>query len=940
MFDSFSFTNIYIGFAALEKLRFQKGYTIELMKIVSNNSIDPNMRVLAAIDLKNFVKKEWKPNARQSLISHEDAKIVKENILNLMCSAPIGNIQSTLSEVVCIIGEYDFHKDWPNLISDMVQKLNTNDFNIIQGVLKTADSIFRKYRDEFTDNDDIVDEIKHILESWVNPMLVLYKNILAAIPNASSNKALITKLFECLELLTEIYYSLTNLVLPEFFDDHLEEFMTGFSNILAYNNELLESKEDDIEDLLSRVKSSILQSVNLFVQKYSDEINPYIEMLLKKIWDLTLSTPPLIKYNNLLSRTIEFFKMIAGSYRHHNFYSNDNIMDDICKKIIIPNITYTDLDEENFNYDAIEYIRKDIEDSDVETRRRAVYELIKEIRIHHEQKITEILQSSIPSLIQSDSWKQVDVAFFIISALSVISSTKQKGVQHINLDVDIKKFFDILVFPQLKNQAKLNHPILLADSIKFITVFRNQLPKQLFIELLPILISNLNNELQVIHTYAAWSIERFLSLKDEKDYRYTKNDINPFSALLFEGLFSALKNPDSKENEYIMKCIMRVSIILKEGMSTYIKAYISTLAQILAEKCKNPVNPLFNHYLFESFATVIRYNSNLHIELENHLFPIFEQILIQFIPDFTPYVFQLMALLLDNQVSPLPQHYKQILPQLFNSAVWDNSGNIPGLVRLLYSYSQKAPEYFTSDIMMKYLNVYANLVRSSKLDHEGFRMINTLIEFLPRQYWKEHIVQILRIMLTRLQNSKTHKFHRMVIIFFSIYSIKHGIEDLISNIELVQAGIFTGLSKIWLQGVKEVHGSDQRKLCSAALTLAACKSQVVIQSDLWGNFIEENINLLEEIGQSKFISETTENSNSDEYQVRFNHLQYATIEEMPLLKLIPDPKLFFAKSFQELLQNLNVRTLILQKFSLLNPNIKDTIAKYFHLISIDLRTLL
>ena len=50
-----------------------------------------------------------------------------------------------LSDAISIIGREDFPMKWPDLITEMVSKFQTGDFHIINGILRTAHSIFKRY---------------------------------------------------------------------------------------------------------------------------------------------------------------------------------------------------------------------------------------------------------------------------------------------------------------------------------------------------------------------------------------------------------------------------------------------------------------------------------------------------------------------------------------------------------------------------------------------------------------------------------------------------------------------------------------------------------------------------------------------------------------------------------------------------------------------------
>ena len=66
-------------------------------------------------------------------------------------------------------------------------------------------------------------------------------------------------------------------------------------------------------------------------------------------------------------------------------------------------------------------------------------------------------------------------------------------------------------------------------------------------------INLLSSESYVVYSYSALCIERFLMIKDGPNDRFTKDDIKPFMNHLIMGLFKLLANPESSQNEYIMR---------------------------------------------------------------------------------------------------------------------------------------------------------------------------------------------------------------------------------------------------------------------------------------------------------------------------------------------------------------------------------------------------
>ena len=102
----------------------------------------------------------------------------------------------------------------------------------------------------------------------------------------------------------------------------------------------------------------------------------------------------------------------------------------------------------------------------------------------------------------------------------------------------------------------------------------------------------------------------------------------------------------------------------------------------------NPSNPTFNHYLFETIASLVRYicaaTPAAVDAFEAMLFPPFQQVLANDIAEFTPYVLQVLAQLLEARTGRSPS-YVTLFPPLLMPAMWERPGNIPALVSLAFN---------------------------------------------------------------------------------------------------------------------------------------------------------------------------------------------------------------------------------------------------------------
>lgn len=161
-------------------------------------------------------------------------------------------------------------------------------------------------------------------------------------------------------------------------------------------------------------------------------------------------------------------------------------------------------------------------------------------------------------------------------------------------------------------------------------VFRSLLGPQTLAGCLPQLIRHLPAESIVVHSYAACSIEKILTMRDPSNaLLFGPQILAPHSNQLVSGLFATLALSGSAENEYVMKgklrlklknnfskltnqllfnllAIMRSFHVLQAGAMPFMAVALPRLTEILTFVAKNPSRPLFNHYLFETLSLSIK----------------------------------------------------------------------------------------------------------------------------------------------------------------------------------------------------------------------------------------------------------------------------------------------------------------------------------------------
>lgn len=341
--------------------------------------------------------------------------------------------------------------------------------------------------------------------------------------------------------------------------------------------------------------------------------------------------------------------------------------------------------------------------------------------------------------------------------------------------MDILNFFQKHIAEDLLSENM--HPILTVDAIKYVHTFRSQIMRQHWHEIFPLLIKHLASSNFVIYTYSAIAIERILQMSDEdRKSVIPQSEVVNLSNGLLEHLFALIQKdatPEKiQENEFLMKCVMRVLILLKEAVISVSDIVLKNLIYITKEIQKNPSNPRFYYFHFEAMGALIRFTApSKPNELETALYDPFAEILQNNVQEFMPYVFQLFAALLEaNPAAGLSEYYKSIVPPILMAPLWESKGNIPALVRLLSAMMPRGAESMAQNKQVEpILGLYRKLISTKTNEVMGFDLIESTISSFPRSALEDYYERIFRDMFTRLSISRTENFSLRFIRFYHFF---------------------------------------------------------------------------------------------------------------------------------------------------------------------------
>ncbi|KAJ7695191.1 importin alpha re-exporter [Mycena rosella] len=955
----------------LNAFSIQDGFLSHLLGLILDATNDRAVRLAGSVFLKNIAKLRWEEDTNP--LTEADKASLRAGLVPAMIALSNNPgdkaIRAQIAESISLIAELDFPAKWPDLIDHLTTSLSPTSSSTNIAILQTSHSIFSQWRAHVR-SDTLFTEINLVLSKFMDPFLGLFRHtatlLLSPPPTLDTSTANgeYAAQAQTMSLLMEIFYDFTCQDLPPAIEDAHAEFFSPpdgwFQKLLGWNPTGLSVDPDETTaSLPSQVKTGILQIAELFLQLYPEQLQQsrVIESFMQGVWTMIGDNSlPGLADDALVSQSLRFLSATIRSNHYTSLFSASTLST-IIQLIIVPNVLFRVSDEEMFTDDPLEFIRLSLFDSastssaglasggaDGRTRRQAAADVLKAlVSSGFEREATSEVEkwvqlglgqynsATLQDRVQGEGWKAKDGAVYLMMAVATRGSTSQHGVTSTNALVDVVQFFSTHVFGDLEAQEGSVHPILQVDAIRFLLSFRNQLTKPQLLAVLPLLVRHLASQNYVTYTYAAITIDRILSIRRDGANLFAQVDIHDLAPSLLATLLSKIESAGTAEkvaeNDHLMKSAMRVILTARQTLTPGYEQTLGRLVGILGVISKNPSNPLFDQYIFESISGLMRFvvegTPSTLPTFENALFGPFTIIIQQDIEQYIPYVFQLLAQMLSLHSGEVPAQYRPLLPLLFTPASWQQKGSIPGLVKLLKAFlARDSTQMMASNQIASVLAVVQQRLIPSKLnDVWGFELLQAVVMFVRPTDLQQYFKSVVMTLLTRMQSTKTDKF---VYLFskFLLYCMALDIEGLgpdyvIDTIDGIQPRLWSQVLTNFVAPQVPLMPQKDRKLAVVGLTRLLTRSRSMMQEpnvQLWPSTFTSLVQLFRgqylagvpatskagDDSASVGLTDIDQEEQAAGYQAAYSRLAASETVEADPVAYVRDPEEYLRNELREL----------------------------------------
>ncbi|XP_060669537.1 uncharacterized protein LOC107428072 isoform X1 [Ziziphus jujuba] len=238
--------------ASLNQASLQPGFGSALSKFAANRELPLGLRQLAAVLLKQFIKKHWQEG--EELFEHpvvsSDEKTVIRRLLLLSLDDPHRKMCTAVSMAVASIAVYDWPDDWPDLLPYLLKLINNQtNMNGVHGALRCLALL----------SGDLDDKVVPTLVPILVPSMLTIVSSPQVYDKYLRTKAL-SIVYSCISMLgvmSGVYRTETTALLKPM----LKPWMDQFSVILSHP-----VQSEDPDDWSLRME--VLKCLNQFVQNF------------------------------------------------------------------------------------------------------------------------------------------------------------------------------------------------------------------------------------------------------------------------------------------------------------------------------------------------------------------------------------------------------------------------------------------------------------------------------------------------------------------------------------------------------------------------------------------------------------------------------------------------------------------------------------------------
>ena len=788
---------------------------------LANNSEQLNLRMSACAFLKNYISDYFYDSSnnailnKQKIMDENSKTYFKENVLPLMLTVEPSLLPNIMEMIKIIVQNANGYLIiWPKLMNFIGDILNKHDLAKSKHIYQLLTKVIKRYHLESKSEPlfrEIINTMKYICQPMTDDALTIIKYF-NSYNQSNANNDIMKECLITINKIMSIFYSLNYQDFPEFFEDHLKEWITILNDVVLLPNKTskINTIDPSLHDLVTKVKAKTLKNINLYYSNYYEDVEQYVNQFCSSVWTLMCQSKISDNYSKLMKELLDFFKWGFQMQRIKNLTMVQ--LNQIIENIILPNLTMTDTERDEFLDNPLEFLKIEFEEYDMSSNKYYSINLLQIIISNYPDVNKQIIVPKINNFLSEYNQDQKKNCYKKIMAINLLFASCIKtfaqrfGVTELNpnsLFTDIDSLINEIFVKEFQNY---NSPkIVQIFCLKFLSTFRLQISdKNKLGQIILMLIEILNNCADVTQNACLLCLDLIINMND-LDTRKSKTEEIINNDNIFNKLISSLLNFISRNtNIFAMRCFFRALKLTQDqklqSLSDSINTSMDTILKLIIN---NSQNDEFNYYFFETCALImkkfeIKNNNNtsdltLIKKFENTIRSDLNVILQNNVTDLLGYTMQLFAFYL-YKTNDNNEFYQNILTVILtNENMWDINMKYlyPPSIEFIKVIFITNKQFCENKNVIDLLFKICQTLLTNKSFNFVFQLIEYLVNYVNANVYGENLTQFLKITNTiAVQNITTNPkvysdINQEMILLLSKLSIKLNINLSMEIIKII-----------------------------------------------------------------------------------------------------------------------------------------------------------
>jgi exportin-2 (importin alpha re-exporter) len=740
---------------------------------ILNKNESINLRISACLFLKNYIQDYFYDSSNKAILNKnkimdENSKAYfKDNVLQLLLNIENKFLPHFIEMIKLIVQNANgYLVIWPKLMNFIGDVLKKHDFSKSKHIYDLLPKIIKRYHIESKSEPlfrEIINTMNYICQPMTEDALNIIKIFNNYDPKNVNNENMI-QLLQMMNKIMSVFYSLNYQDFPEFFEDHLQDWITILNDtVLLPNKSSNMSLVKDLKQLVLKLKAKTLKNINLYYSNYYEDVEQYVQLFCSSVWTVMCQCKTNDNFSKLMKELLDFFKYGFQMRRMNNL--NMEQLNQIIENIILPNMIMSDKESEEFLDNPIEFLKIEFEEYDMSSNKYFSINLLQLIISNFPDVNKQIIGPKINTFLSEynkDKIKNSNKKLIVINLLfaSCIKTFAQRfGVTELNPNSVFNNIESLINEIFIKEFQSYNSPVIIqVYALKFLSTFRLQISdKNKLGQIILMLLEILNNCGEVTQYACLLCLDLIINMKDLQTRKPSTLEIVN-NDNIFNKLISSLLNFISKNtNIFAMRCFYRTLKLTQDQKLQSLADSINTsMDTILRLIIKSPQTDEFNYYYFETCALImkkflIKNNNNVDLDLvkkfENCLRVDLNSILQNNITDLLGYTFQLFAFYLyisnDNN-----EFYQKILTTILtNEKMWDINMKylFPPSIEFIKVILITNKQFCENKEVINLIFKICKILLENKCFNFVFQLLEYLVNYVSSDLYGGNLTQFLKI---------------------------------------------------------------------------------------------------------------------------------------------------------------------------------------------------